>query len=238
VSRIVSCSPRSAAPPPYQWSFAGDGANPGLDDFDPVDLAIEDGVLTGIPTSVTTASAHVEATDANGDSHTKLFVLEVVAPGPPTTATSTTTTTTAPLLPGDIPCVIRSTTTTSQPSDCLGRTGFPGAECWTWELNARLKKLPAPPRALVRAVRRVDWAIGVARSSAAYVVRPRPRRVRVWLRRASRRIEALVALTREPEVVASIGAAEAQALAALAERIGRLARAELETRKRVRGRDG
>lgn len=81
---------------PYRWTFAGDGSNPGDDDFGHFGLYILDGAISGVPDAAGCESALIKATDVNGDSHTKRFYLGVVPAGATTTTSTSTTTTTVP----------------------------------------------------------------------------------------------------------------------------------------------
>lgn len=206
---------------PYQWSFASNGSDPGLDNFgegrfDPdgnLSLSLE-GLLSGIPSWAGERNALVKAVDSHGDSHTKRVYLTVRGPAE-TTTTSTTTTTAPPVSAPAIPCVVRPTTTTTLPSVCDLATGFPGVECRLQEARDLVKTFAPGAPSVRRLIRTTQREVAVARANAAHS-RPRVARARALLEHADRHARALTRAAGRARFAKRIGAERAARLEMLA----------------------
>jgi hypothetical protein len=138
----------------------------------------------------------VKVFDANGDSHTKRFRLDIV---PADTPTTTTTSTTVPPLARPVipPCVV---TTTTIPRLCGGVTDdCEGAYCQAATLANFVNELPAPSRRLLHALDRIGNAVRRAQRQVAH---GRLRKARRLLARGERLVTRLERVLADPKTSA------------------------------------
>ncbi len=200
----------------FTWTFATNGFNPDTDDFGSDFRLSGDGVLTGTPRDPGENSALIKATDTNGDSHTKRFMLTVRPADAPTTTISTTTTTTSTTTGPTAPIECMLPTTTTVPPWCDAAPTFVGIYCKIGEAEQLVEAFAHRRARARRLLVRLDAAASAA-DAAVYTTQPKYRQARRLLERAERHGRALVKLAGRPRFIDAVGAPDAAALEALAE---------------------